>query len=103
MFVNIIENAIHHSPSGTRIFISARSKGPGCSEIIISDNGPGIPATEHARVLRRFVKLDASRRQHGTGLGLSLAVAVAELHNGRISLSGNNPGLSVSIALPLAP
>jgi signal transduction histidine kinase len=72
MFVNIIENAIHHSPSGTRICVSARSKGPEYSEIIISDNGPGIPATEHARVLRRFVKLDASRRQKGTGLGLSL-------------------------------
>jgi len=101
MFVNIIENAIHHSPSGSRILITARSKGPGCSEVVISDNGPGIPAAEQTRVLRRFVKLDASRHRHGTGLGLPLAVAVAELHKGRINLSGNDPGLRVAIALPL--
>jgi signal transduction histidine kinase len=101
MFVNIIENAIHHSPSGSRIFITARSKGLGCSEVYISDNGPGIPSDEHERVLRRFVKLDASRHRLGTGLGLPLAVAVAELHNGIINLSDNDPGLRVAIALPI--
>jgi len=103
MFVNIIENAIHHSPAGSRIFIAARSTRAGRAEIVISDNGPGIPEAELTRVLRRFVKLDASRHREGTGLGLSLAVAVAELHNGSINLSGNDPGLRVAIALPLAP
>jgi signal transduction histidine kinase len=101
MFVNIIENAIHHAQSGSGIFIAARSKGPGRSEVVIADNGPGIPESEQTRVLRRFVKLDASRHRHGTGLGLPLAVAVAELHGGGIKLSGNEPGLRVAIALPL--
>jgi signal transduction histidine kinase len=102
MFVNIIENAIRHSPSGSRINIIAKSQGPGRLEVLISDTGPGIPADQRARVLRRFVKLDASRHRRGTGLGLSLSLAVAELHNGCIKLSGNEPGLRVAIALPAA-
>jgi signal transduction histidine kinase len=99
MFVNIIENAIRHSPCGSRIFVVAQHKPPDFIEIEISDNGPGIPASEYTRVLKRFVRLDASRQSPGTGLGLSLVAAVVELHNGQIKLSGNEPGLRVSIDL----
>jgi signal transduction histidine kinase len=99
MFVNIIENAIHHSPAGSQVFIAAHAKGPDRAEVIIADNGPGIPAGERKHVLKRFVKLDASRHSRGTGLGLPLAVAVVELHNGSINLSSNEPGLRVAINL----
>jgi signal transduction histidine kinase len=102
MFVNIIENAIHHSPPGSKVSMTAHSKAEGSSEIVISDDGPGIPAAERTRVLKRFVKLDASRHSRGTGLGLPLAVAVAELHNGSINLTDNQPGLRVAIGLPLS-
>jgi signal transduction histidine kinase len=102
MFVNIIENAIHHSPPGSKVLMTAHSKAEGSSEIVISDDGPGIPAAERTRVLKRFVKLDASRHSRGTGLGLPLAVAVAELHNGSINLTDNQPGLRVAIGLPLS-
>jgi signal transduction histidine kinase len=99
MFVNIIENAIHHSPAGSRVVMTARSSGAERLEVVIADDGPGIPATERTRVLKRFVKLDAARHRRGTGLGLPLAVAVVELHNGGIDLTDNNPGLRVTIGL----
>jgi signal transduction histidine kinase len=100
MFVNIIENAIHHSPAGTKICITSRAAGGDCCEIMIADTGPGIPEADRARVLKRFVKLDASRHSGGTGLGLPLAVAVVELHQGSMILGDNHPGLRVSIRLP---
>jgi signal transduction histidine kinase len=101
MFVNIIENAIHHSPAGCHVWISARHSGAGHCDIIISDDGPGIPEADRARVLKRFVKLDASRHSRGTGLGLPLAVAVAGLHDGGITLDANQPGLRVTVRLPM--
>jgi signal transduction histidine kinase len=83
--------------------------------ITVADRGPGIPAADRERALRRFVRLDASRTQPGTGLGLSLVAAVARLHGGRGVLSNtiseteipgiktprtNMPGLTVRLALP---
>ncbi|SNY92827.1 Signal transduction histidine kinase [Cohaesibacter sp. ES.047] len=70
----------------------------------ISDNGPGIAKEDRARVLQRFVRLDKSRTQPGSGLGLSLVNAVASLHEARIELEDNEPGLIFSIHFPaLAP
>jgi signal transduction histidine kinase len=68
----------------------------------VADRGPGIPETERGRVLKRFVRLEASRSLPGTGLGLSLVAAVARLHGGTIRLEDNAPGLRVVVALPLA-
>lgn len=99
MFVNIIENAIRYSPAGSRVGIAAQPGAPGRLDVVICDNGPGIPANEHRRVLKRFVRLDASRHSAGAGLGLALAAAVAELHDGSIGLSCNEPGLRVTIGL----
>ncbi len=99
MLVNIIENSIRHSPAGSKIFIEAGPRYPDHVEIVISDNGPGIPPEEYTHVLQRFVRIDASRHSPGTGLGLALVAAVVELHNGKIDLRANNPGLRVSILL----
>ena len=68
--------------------------------IAVSDRGPGIPAGDRERVLRRFVRLEESRTLPGTGLGLSLVAAVARLHGGELSLEDNEPGLRVVLRLP---
>jgi len=73
----------------------------GQAAIIVADNGPGIPAEEHERVLKRFVRLEASRSRPGSGLGLSVVSAVARLHGGTFRLEDNEPGLRAVLLLPL--
>ena len=99
MVVNVIENAIRHSPPGSHISMTAQPMNAGSVKVTISDNGPGIPPHERSRVLQRFVRLDASRHTPGTGLGLALVAAVIELHNGEIHLENNEPGLKVVVHL----
>ena len=96
MLVNLVENALRHTPAGTRIEIglARESSGIVCT---IADNGPGIPAEEYDKVFHRFYRLDASRATPGSGLGLSLVAAVASLHRIRIELSDNQPGLRVTL------
>lgn len=69
-------------------------------EIIVADQGPGIPEADHERVLERFQRLEASRSTPGNGLGLSLVAAVAKLHSGTLRLEDNEPGLCATLALP---
>lgn len=66
----------------------------------VADRGPGIPAADRARAVERFVRLEQSRSEPGSGLGLSLASAVARLHGGELTLEDNKPGLKVVIELP---
>ncbi len=68
----------------------------------VGDNGPGIPPSECARVIERFVRLEQSRSKPGSGLGLSLVAAVARLHGGELSLGDNAPGLVATLVLPRA-
>ncbi len=70
-------------------------------EVIVADHGPGIPAVDRERALKRFVRLEASRTRPGTGLGLSLVAAVARLHDGQIRLEDNEPGLRVVLSWPV--
>jgi signal transduction histidine kinase len=81
------------------IEITARGEG---ERILLSvaDHGPGIPPADRSRVVDRFVRLERSRSLPGSGLGLSLASAVAHLHGGELILEDNKPGLRVVIALP---
>jgi len=66
----------------------------------VSDDGPGIPAGDRARVIERFVRLEASRNSPGTGLGLSLVAAVARMHDATLELSDNKPGLKATLVFP---
>jgi signal transduction histidine kinase len=75
---------------------------PGWVEVTVADRGPGIPAGDRERVLKRFVRLETSRTLPGTGLGLSLVAAVARLHQGTVRLEDNAPGLRVILSLPSA-
>jgi signal transduction histidine kinase len=67
----------------------------------VADNGVGIPEKDRERVLERFVRLEKSRSTAGSGLGLSLVNAVVAFHNGTIELADNDPGLVVTIRLPI--
>lgn len=96
MLVNLIENAIRHTPEGSRIGVSA-SRVDGVITIDIADDGPGIPEAERQRVLTRFYRLDRSRTLPGSGLGLSLAAAIAGLHGIGLDLGDNRPGLIVRL------
>jgi signal transduction histidine kinase len=70
--------------------------------LTVADHGPGIPDADRDRVVERFVRLEQSRSQPGSGLGLSLASAVARLHGGELKLEDNHPGLKSTITLPRA-
>ena len=99
MFVNLVENALRHTPPGTRIEVTAAlvAGRPVCG---IADSGPGIPPAERDKVFRRFYRLDASRATAGSGLGLSLVAAIAELHHVKVELTDNAPGLRVTLHFP---
>ncbi len=94
--VNIIENAFHHCPAPADILLSLTTSAQSAT-VMVCDNGPGIPETEHQNVLRRFYRLEASRNTEGSGLGLSLVAAITRLHGGELLLSGANPGLCVKL------
>ncbi len=96
---NLVANAIEHCPPPARIRISAGLHGAE-PFVAVSDDGPGIPDADRARVLERFVRLDASRSVPGSGLGLSLVAAIADLHRATVRLEDNAPGLKVSILFP---
>ena len=70
--------------------------------IEVGDNGPGVPPEDRQRVLERFVRLEKSRTEPGSGLGLSLVAAVARLHKGRFRIEDNAPGVKAVIDLPVA-
>ena len=91
---NLIDNVLKHVPSGGSVTVTSRCS-PSGVDIVVADNGPGVPADERIRVLERFYRLDASRTKPGAGLGLSLVAAVAKLHEATLSLSENHPGLQV--------
>jgi signal transduction histidine kinase len=102
---NLIENAIKYSAkpgddrSGAKITIDLHDR-PEAIDIAVADNGPGIAPEDRERVLKRFVRLEKSRTEPGTGLGLSLVQAVGRLHGGAVRLEDNRPGLRVVLTLP---
>lgn len=96
---NIIDNAIKYSPRPdvpAQVTVSLRGES-GETRLAVCDNGPGIPEQDRERVTGRFVRLEKSRSQPGSGLGLSLAEAVMKFHHGRLDLTGNDPGLCVTM------
>jgi signal transduction histidine kinase len=105
---NLVDNAIKYAAAGGRrderagrlpIVISAAWAGDAV-EIAVADRGPGVAPQDRERALQRFVRLEKSRSQPGSGLGLSLVAAVARLHGGSIRLEDNAPGLRAVLRLP---
>jgi signal transduction histidine kinase len=106
---NLVDNAIKYGrPQAARgdgqeaqgsVEIALASAGDDI-EVCVADHGPGIPSGDRDRVLKRFVRLEASRTRPGTGLGLSLVAAVARLHGGGVELADNRPGLKAVLRWP---
>jgi signal transduction histidine kinase len=95
---NLVDNAIKHGPEPGKVVVRL-DRCDGGALISVDDNGPGIPLDERQNVFRRFYRLEHSRCTPGNGLGLSLVAAVARLHDGRVELSDNAPGLKVEMRL----
>jgi signal transduction histidine kinase len=93
---NLLDNAIKFTPDGghIRVLLQGSSSEP---EVVVEDNGPGIPADKREIVLGRRVRLDEARKFPGSGLGLSLVAAVTKLHGARLVLDDAGPGLRVSL------
>jgi len=106
---NLVDNAIKHAAPNTPllngatadVIVSANTEGDRIL-LTVRDKGPGIPPADRPRAVERFVRLEQSRSKPGSGLGLSLAAAVARLHGGELRLEDNEPGLKAVIALPRA-
>ncbi|HXC56142.1 MAG TPA: HAMP domain-containing sensor histidine kinase [Rhizomicrobium sp.] len=96
---NLVDNAIKYTPVGGQVTVTALETPQGV-ELRVADTGSGIPVEERPRVVERFVRLEASRNSPGTGLGLSLVAAVARLHDARLLLEDNRPGLRAVMRFP---
>ncbi|WP_069300595.1 HAMP domain-containing sensor histidine kinase [Neptunicoccus sediminis] len=99
VLANLIENALRHTPDGTPIHIRLARDGVAVV-LSVADKGPGIPEPERDNVLRRLYRLEQSRTTAGSGLGLSLVSVIADLHEARLTLESNEPGLRVSLRFP---
>jgi len=102
---NLVDNAIKYGAgmNGAEAEIVVTARGEGDRILLaVADSGRGIPQPDRGRAVERFVRLEQSRSQPGSGLGLSLASAVARLHGGELKLEDNNPGLKTVISLPRA-
>ena len=103
MVVNLLQNAVTHGPEGNRI-TAGLGRSDGRVLFTVADCGPGIPQASMQRVFEPFHRLDPSRSKPGSGLGLALVRAIAERHNGAVTLRNAKPGLIVEVSLPaLAP
>ncbi|MHA6288288.1 sensor histidine kinase [Maricaulis sp. CAU 1757] len=108
---NLLDNAVKYTRPGGAVTLRLRETAGGLVEFSVTDTGPGIPAEDRERVTQRFVRLDNSRSQPGSGLGLSLVQAIADIHNGHFELGegpgviadGQGPGLRASMCFPRAP
>ena len=106
---NLIDNAMKYTPAGGAVMLRARRRSSGDVEFSVTDTGPGVPEADRARVVQRFVRLENSRTEPGSGLGLALVQAVAEAHGGRLELDEGpgrvgttGPGLRAALVFPPA-
>jgi len=95
---NLLFNAARHAGANAAVTLAVRG-GPAGTEIIVADDGPGIPEADRERVKARFVRLDEARGGSGSGLGLSIVSAAAKLHGGELRLEDNQPGLRAVLTL----
>jgi signal transduction histidine kinase len=112
--VNLVDNAIKHSPDGERVVVTLRSRADDVTSEIappgprlhlsVEDHGPGIPAGEHARIFERFYRLGSELRREtqGVGIGLSIVKHIVEAHHGSVSVESQpGKGSRFTIELPL--
>jgi signal transduction histidine kinase len=101
LVLNLVENAINHTPAGTTIDVQVRTEG-GEAVIVVQDDGPGIPADRREHIFDRFYRGDGDRGR-STGLGLAIVRAVAQGHGGEVQLDAGAPsGARFVVRLPLS-
>jgi signal transduction histidine kinase len=83
---NFLDNALKYAEGGTRIELKVEPTKTGGAVLSVSDDGPGVKPADRDRIFERFVRLEASRSTPGSGLGLSLVLAIARAHNAKIEL-----------------
>ncbi|WP_313605270.1 ATP-binding protein [Rhizobium sp.] len=96
MIANLLANTVRHTPDGSHATVAVAQHPTGVV-LEVTDNGPGIPESERARVLERFYRLEKSRTTIGSGLGLSMVKAICDLHMARLELLDNSPGLKIRV------
>ncbi len=108
VILNLLDNAIKHSPAGASVRVSLRSSATHC-QLSVVDAGPGIPAHLRERIFERFFRVDVARSRQestltsGAGLGLSICRRIVELHRGSLVVSDSRPGRTeFRVTLPLA-
>lgn len=97
---NLVDNAVKFSPPSGIVTLSAGARDAGV-EIAVADQGPGIPEADRERATERFFRGESARNSPGSGLGLALVQAVAQLHGGSLSLKDGSPGLVAILSLPV--
>lgn len=96
--VNLVDNAIRHSPAGGRVSVDASAVQPSGLRLEVSDSGPGIPAAERERVFERFTR--GATSAGGTGLGLAIARWAVELHGGAMEVMDTKAGCRIGVTIP---
>ncbi len=101
LLVNLVENGLRHTPQGSTVRVAVDMDGAS-PRLQVVDDGPGVPPTVRDKVFDRFYRLERSRSTPGSGLGLALVAAIAQLHNAEVSLSDAGPGLAARLVFPPA-
>jgi two-component system, OmpR family, sensor kinase len=100
---NLVSNAVHHTPAGSALEVSARRNGDGAT-VTVRDHGPGLDDDARAHVFDRFWRADSARSGSGAGLGLAIVAAIAAEHGGTASVvDAPGGGAAFTIRLPLPP
>lgn len=99
---NLLDNVLRHAPGGTTATVTIR-KVEDQAIVTVQDDGPGVPASERARIFDRLVRLDAARSTPGNGLGLSLVSSIAMAHGGTAYVEPSPVGLLVVLDIPAVP
>jgi signal transduction histidine kinase len=99
---NLVENALRHTPPGTRIDVRLEGSSATGARLSVEDDGPGVAEADLRHLTDRFYRGESSRTTPGNGLGLSLVSAVAELHGATLDLNVMKPGLRVNLSFPAA-
>ncbi len=100
---NLVENALRHTPPGTRINVRLSADPAAGACLAVEDDGPGVDGEDLSRLVHRFYRGERSRTTPGNGLGMSLVAAVADLHGATLRLRNAGPGLWVSVTFPAGP
>ena len=104
---NLVDNAFKYSPEHTTVTIGARLVQPvhgegRAVELFVTDEGPGIPREDRDRVVKRFVRLERVSDVAGSGLGLSLVAAVAQVHEAELKLDDGPHGRGLEVRIVMA-